>query len=135
MTWEPFQKNWEKTLDYAQTKSSVRVYPKSTSTYPLVQIPASTASTQSPAVARGDSTATIVSQRMRGYQVFLDENYIGTEGTGGDPLDGRFSFSVVGNRNHDIRVYDGQFNYPKTMFFERGGTKIINVEPGNAVYI
>jgi len=135
MTWEPFQKNWEKTLDYAQTKSSVRVYPKSTSTYPLVQIPASTAATQSPAVARGDSTATIVSQRMRGYQVFLDENYIGTEGTGGDPLDGRFSFSVVGNRNHDIRVYDGQFNYPKTMFFERGGTKIINVEPGNAVYI
>jgi hypothetical protein len=42
---------------------------------------------------------------------------------------------VVGGRNHDIRVYDGQFNYPKTMFFERGSTKIINVEPGTAVYI
>ena len=91
--------------------------------------------TQSPAATTGDSTATIVSQGMRGYQVFLDGNYIGTEGTGGDPLDGRFSFSVVGNQNHDIRVYDGQFNYPKTMFFERGGTKIINVEPGTAVYI
>jgi len=72
---------------------------------------------------------------MRGYQVFLDGNYIGTEGTGGDQLDGRFSFRVVGGRNHDIRVYDGQFNYPKTMFFERGSTKIINVEPGTAVYI
>jgi hypothetical protein len=72
---------------------------------------------------------------MRGYQVFLDGNYIGTEGTGGDPLDGRFSFNVVGNQNHDIRVYDGQFNYPKTMYFSRGVQKIINVEPGTAVYI
>jgi hypothetical protein len=88
-----------------------------------------------PVSTTGDSTATIVSQGMRGYQVFLDGNYIGTEGAGGDTLDGKFSFRVVGNQNHEVRVYDGQFNYPKTMFFERGGTKIINVEPGNAVYV
>jgi len=88
-----------------------------------------------PISTTGDSTATIVSQGMRGYQVFLDGTYIGTEGSGGDVLDGRFTFKVVGNRNHEVRVYDGQFNYPKTMFFERGGTKIINVEPGTAVYI
>ena len=56
----------------------------------------------------GDTPVTIQSQGMRGYQVFLDGNYIGTEGTGGDPLDGKFSFSVVGNQNHDIRAYDGQ---------------------------
>ena len=78
---------------------------------------------------------TIVSQGMRGYQVFLDGTFIGTEGTGGDPLDGRFSFSVIGNQHHDIRVYDGQFNYPKTMYFSRGVQKIINVEPGTAAYI
>ncbi len=137
MKWEPFQKNWAETMDYAQTKSSFRVYPR-TKLYDIqsIQFPAPTyTTTQSPAATTGDSTATIVSQGMRGYQVFLDGNYIGTEGTGGDPLDGRFSFRVVGNQNHDIRVYDGQFNYPKTMFFERGGTKIINVEPGTAVYI
>ena len=64
---------------------------------------------------------------MQGYQVFLDGNYIGIEGTGGDPLDGKFSFSVVGNQNHEVRVFNGQFNYQKTMFFDRGGTKIINV--------
>jgi hypothetical protein len=136
MNWEPFQKNWAETMDYAKTKSSVRVYPRPTATYPVAQIPAPAYTTaQSPAATTGDSTATIVSQGMRGYQVFLDGNYIGTEGTIGDPLDGRFSFSAVGGQNHDIRVYDGQFNYPKTMFFERGGTKIINVEPGTAVYI
>jgi hypothetical protein len=36
-------------------------------------------------------------------------------------------------RTHDIRVYDGQFNYPKTMYFTRGVQKIIYVEPGTAV--
>jgi hypothetical protein len=88
-----------------------------------------------PISTTGDSTATIVSQGMRGYQVFLDGNYIGTEGTGGDSLDGKFSFSVVGNQNHDVRITDGQFNYQKTIFFDRGGTKMINVEPGTAVYV
>ena len=86
-------------------------------------------------VASGDTPVTIQSQGMRGYQVYLDEVLIGVEGTNGDALDGKFSFSVVGNQNHNIRVYDGQFNYPKSMYFARGVTKIINVEPGTAVYI
>jgi hypothetical protein len=97
-----------------------------TQTLPPVTIPSTT---------YGDTPVTIVSQGMRGYQVFLDGTLIGTEGTDGDPQDGRFSFRVVGNQNHDVRVYDGQFNYPKTMFFQRGVQKIINVEPGTAVYI
>ena len=80
-----------------------------------------------PISTTGDSKVTIVSQSKQGYQVFLDGNYIGTEGTGGDPLDGKFSFSVAGNQNHEVRVYNGQFNYQKTIFFDRGGTKIINV--------
>ena len=83
----------------------------------------------------GDTPVTIQSQGMRGYQVFLDENYIGTEGSNGDALDGVFNFKVTGGQNHNIRVYDGQFNYPKSMYFERGVLKIINVEPGTAVYV
>jgi hypothetical protein len=70
---------------------------------------------------------------MRGYQVFLDGNYIGTEGTGGGITDGKFGFNVAGNQNHEVRVYYGQFNYPKTTFFQRGIQKIINVEPGMSV--
>jgi hypothetical protein len=107
-------------------------YPQTTPSYPPTQIipPATTA----PPVT-GDTPVTIVSQGMRRYQVFLDGSYIGTEGTSGDALDGRFSFNVVGNQNHDIRVYDGQFNYPKTMFFSRGVQKVIYVETGTAVYI
>ena len=100
--------------------------------YPPAQIlpPVTTLSTLS-----GDTPVEIVSQGMRGYQVFLDRAYIGTEGSGGDALDGRFSFRVVGNQNHDIRVYDGQFNYPKSMYFSKGVQKIIHVEPGTAVNI
>ena len=106
--------------------------PQPVPTYPPIQTlpPATT-----PSTTYGDTPVTIVSQGMRGYQVFLDGTLIGTEGTRGDPLDGRFSFSVVGNQNHAVRVYDGQFNYPKTMFFTTGVKKIINVEPGTAVYI
>jgi hypothetical protein len=126
MNWEPFQKNWSETMDYAKTKSSFRVYPSPSYSYP---------SFQSPAPITGDTPLTIISQGMRGYQVFLDGMYIGTEGTGGDALDGRFGFKVIGNQYHDVRVYDGQFNYPKTMYFQRDVPKIIYVEPGTAVYI
>jgi hypothetical protein len=86
-------------------------------------------------IVAGDTPVTIQSQGMRGYQVYLDEILIGTEGTGGDAPDGKFSFNVVGNQNHNVRVFDGQFNYPKSMYFQRGVLKIINVEPGTAVYI
>ena len=104
--------------------------------YPTIQQPVYTyPPTQVLTPTPGDTPITVVSQGMRGYQVYLDGKYIGTEGTGGDPLDGRFSFKVAGNQNHDIRVYDGQFNYPKTIYFARGVTKMIYVEPGKAVYI
>jgi hypothetical protein len=85
-----------------------------------------------PTVTMGDSAVTIASKGMRGYQVSVDGKYIGSEGTGKDPLDGTFSFKVVGNQNHEIRVYDGRFNYVKIMFFDRGGKKTIYVEPGMA---
>lgn len=186
--WQEYNANWARTLEYAQTRSSIRVYPIRAVTYPPSQttattistapaasattatttyyspeyvgtapvttpaitpatapvttpattpaaVPASSAATATPAPTTGDSTAIIVSAGMRGYQVFLNGVYIGTEGTGADALDGRFSFKVVGNRNHSVRVYDGQFNYPKIMFFEPGGTKTIYVEPGEAVYL
>lgn len=82
-----------------------------------------------PVPTSGDTVATIVSRGISGYQVYLDGDYIGTEGTGGDPLDGKFSFKVVGDRYHNIRVYDGQFNYPKRIFFQPGVQKIIYIEP------
>jgi hypothetical protein len=114
------------------TSAYLPTYPQPSPSYPPAQI-VPPATTVPPAT--GDTPVTIVSQAMRGYQVFLDGNYLGREGMNADAPDGRFSFSVIGGQNHDVRVNDGQFNYPKTMFFTRGVAKIIYVEPGTAVYV
>ena len=51
-------------------------------------------------------------------------------------ISGQLSTSIMNSLKLEVRVYDGQFNYPKTIFFEgEGGTKMINVEPGTAVHI
>ncbi len=114
---------------FAQVPSTqYTAYAATTTTPTTYTVPQATA-------AGGDTPVQIRSQGMRGYQVFLDENYIGTDGAGGEVLDGVFSFNVAGGQSHNIRVYDGQFNYPKIIYFERGVQKTINVEPGAAVYI
>ena len=59
---------------------------------------------------------------------------IGKDGAGGDALDGIFNFRVVGGMSHNIRVFDGELNYEKPIYFERGVTKIIEVPPGTVVY-
>jgi hypothetical protein len=81
----------------------------------------------------GDAVVIIISQGMRGYQVYLGGRDIGTKGTGGDLSNARFSFKVLGGRYHYIRVYDGQFNYPKKIFFRKGEQKIIYAESGQMV--
>jgi len=91
--------------------------------------------TQTPAPTSGDTPVTIQSQGMRGYQVFLDEVFIGGDGINGDPVDGKFSFRVVGGQSHSVRVFDGEHNYPNVINFPRGVQKIIRVEPGTTVYV
>ncbi len=104
-------------------------------TYPgTIETPISFTTPQTFA-AVGDTPARIQSQGMKGYQVYVDDVHIGTEGTGGDALDGVFNFKVVGGQNHAIRVDDGQFNYVKNIYFVKNVLKIINVEPGTEGYI
>lgn len=103
-----------------------------TITTPFLTMPGQSQPIQ-PALS-GDTPVTIQSPTMRGYQVYLDGVLIGTEGTAGDAPDGKFSFRVVGNQEHNIRVYDGQFNYPRSIYFQRGVLKIINVAQGYAAY-
>ena len=114
------------TADHAGTRFSFKTYPKSSYTSP---------STQSPIAVAGDTPVTIVSQGMRGYQVFLNEKYIGTEGTSGDALDGKFSFDVTGNQYYGVRIYDGHLSYMKTIYFPSYVPKTIYVEQGVGLYI
>lgn len=83
----------------------------------------------------GDTVVIIKSTGMRGYDVYLDDVYVGTDGRGGDPLDGSFTLKVVGNMEHFIKVWDGQFFYGKPKYYPRGVTTTLWVEPGYALYI
>jgi len=108
-------------------------YPSGLITGP-VSTPSQEAPTHYPGVSSGSSRALIVSSGMRNYLVYVDGKLIGQDGQGGDVSDGKFSFTVTPGY-HNIRVFDGEFNYPKTMFFDAGGFKQINVEPGTAAYL
>jgi len=83
----------------------------------------------------GDTVVIIKSTGMIGYDVYLDDVYVGTDGKGGDPLDGSFTLRVVGNMEHFIKVWDGQFFYGKPKYYSRGVTTTLWVEPGYALYI
>ncbi|MDD1741507.1 MAG: hypothetical protein LUQ51_05965 [Methanothrix sp.] len=126
------------TAGYGQpTKTTPIPVTTTPSTAPGITTPFSTMPGQSQPTqfaVSGDTPVTIQSPTMRGYQVYLDGVLIGTEGTAGDAPDGKFSFRVVGDQEHNIRVYDGQFNYPRSIYFQRGVLKIINVAQGYAAY-
>ncbi|MGB4697834.1 MAG: hypothetical protein WBH08_08310 [Methanothrix sp.] len=110
------------TVQQTTSASSTTQYPAAVAAKPAV-----------PAIVAGDTPVTIQTT-LKGYDVYVDGALIGKEGTGGDLLDGVFKFKVVGGMIHNIRVFDGEHNYPKDIYFERGVQKIINVPPGTTVY-
>jgi hypothetical protein len=68
------------------------------------------------------STVILRSDWLQGYDVYLDNNYVGTEGSGSDPLDGRYTLRVPGNRWHTIVITrDGQ-SYDESGTFLSGYT-------------
>jgi hypothetical protein len=83
----------------------------------------------------GDVSVTLESQMMRGYDVYLDDNYVGTDGQGGDALDGVYKLNVVGNQWHTIKVWDGEWFYGKPRFYERRTPVILKFEPASTVYV
>jgi hypothetical protein len=110
------------TAQQTTSASSTTQYPTAVAAKPAV-----------PAIVAGDTPVTIQTT-LKGYDVYVDGVLIGKEGTGGDLLDGVFKFKVVGGMIHNIRIFDGEHNYPKDIYFEKGVQKIINVPPGTTVY-
>ncbi|WP_461458248.1 hypothetical protein [Methanothrix sp.] len=117
-----FMQTYSGTAQQTTSASSTTQYPAAVAAKPAV-----------PAIVAGDTPVTIQTT-LKGYDVYVDGVLIGKEGTGGDLLDGVFKFKVVGGMIHNIRVFDGEHNYPKDIYFERGVQKIINVPPGTTVY-
>ncbi len=89
---------------------------KTPSLYPTVPTPRSVTTPLS-----GNVPVTIRYPGANPFDVYLDGNYVGT-GIGGS-----FSFNAPAGY-HDVRVWDGSFDYEQSVLFESGVSKIINVQ-------
>lgn len=121
-------------FQYSQVSSQYTSGLGSTSQYGSASTSSSMSSSMPSSMPGGDTPVTIQTSIL-GYDVYLDGAYIGKEGTGGDAMDGIFKFKVVGGQTHTIRIFDGMNPYEKTMYFERGVQKIINVPPASTIIV
>jgi hypothetical protein len=71
-----------------------------------------------------DASVTIRSAQYRGYDVTVDGFYVGTDGRGGDPLDGVYTFKVAANQPHTIRV-DHPWNWKSWSFWHFAGESYV----------
>ena len=71
---------------------------------------------------KGTASVTMSSSWLRGYDVYLDGAYIGTEGMGSDLLDGVYSFRVPGDMWHTIVLIKNGQSYPETGTFLSGAS-------------
>jgi len=96
--------------------------PAPTSPYPPVPT-----SPYPPGTGSGcNANVIITSNSMNGYSVYSDGAYVGKDGQG-NPLDGSFSFSVAGNQQHTIQVYNQGYSYTNTKSYSCGGTYTLTI--------
>jgi hypothetical protein len=67
----------------------------------------------------------ITSLEKKGYDVYLDDAYIGSDGQRGDELDGNYRLSVTGNMNHSAVADDGIYAYGLSSFYIRAGAPFV----------
>ncbi len=67
-----------------------------------------------------DVPVVIRSAQYKGYDVTVDGIYVGTDGKGGDPLDGVYAFRVTANQPHTIRA-DHPWNWKSWSFWHFAG--------------
>jgi len=67
-----------------------------------------------------DALVTIVSVQYKGYDVYVNGIYVGTDGRGGDALDGIYSFCIPGNSQPLIFV-NHPLNWKWWQFFHMAG--------------
>jgi hypothetical protein len=109
-------------LNYLQSPSQSRysfsAWPSYSSGYPTYAPPYQTPTTP----ILGNTPLNIKYPDSRKFDVYVDGVYIGSG------LGGTFTTSVQGGVNHDIRVWDGLWNYQKSVHFEPGIQKVIYIE-------
>jgi len=91
-------------------------------------------STMRPILTQGDTPVHLISQSIKGYQLFVDGDYIGTDGAGLDHLDGKINFWLNGDQHHTIKVIAGTRTYQSNIFFQKEKLKTVYVEIGKGIY-
>jgi hypothetical protein len=76
-----------------------------------------------------DAVVTLNGNGIKGFEVKVDNVSVGKEGTPPDVLDGKFTFNVKGNANHNIWVTDGFYVYQSNGYFMAGRSYTINMNP------
>jgi len=79
--------------------------------------------------ASQDATVTVVGNGIQGFEVKVDNVPVGKDGTAPDALDGKLTFKVKGNTNHNVWVTDGYYVYQSNGFFFAGRSYTINMNP------
>jgi hypothetical protein len=70
----------------------------------------------------------LMGYEITGYKVYLDGNYVGTDGENGDALDGNFKVhDIPCLGNHSIVVDDGDLTHTLDFYFGCGESYSINV--------
>ena len=67
----------------------------------------------------------ITSSEKKGYDVYLDDAYIGSDGQRGDELDGNYRLSVTGDMNHSAVADDGNYTYGLSSVYIRTGAPFV----------
>jgi hypothetical protein len=67
----------------------------------------------------GNAKINIISDWLKGYDVYVDNSRKFTEGDGGI-ADGKCSFVVTGNTNHNIAIKKGGYYYSQSKYFASG---------------
>lgn len=68
----------------------------------------------------GSSQVTLRSANLRGYSVYVDGAYVGSDGQVGDAKDGIFTITVSGARSHTITVYGSGRTCRCDYYYESG---------------
>ncbi len=97
----------------------IYVYPASSGSWTDLGPYAGSASTTTPSYS-GTSSVTMRSSWFKGYDVYLDGKYIGTDGKGSDALDGVYSFQAPGNMWHTIVISKNGQSYDESGTFLSG---------------
>lgn len=121
--------SWKKMWFYGDAPGwhTLQYYCNGWSNYAYVYVYSGTTPSPQPPAPGCNAKIVVSSPYAKGYSVYVDGNYKGGDGQGGDPLDGYYTFYVPGNQQHNIKIYYQGGTYQQTKTYYCGSTYTITL--------